>query len=67
MQKINKEDPEMGLMILFSMDFLYLSHPCFCEFLEKDCVSPEKLTLLEEEIKKTFTLLEEGIKKTFTL
>ena len=52
MEKINKEDPEMGLMIMFSMDFLYLSHPCFCEFLEKDFVSPEKFLLLEEEIKK---------------
>jgi len=56
MQKINKEDPEMGLMIMFSMDFLYLAHPCFCEFLEKDFVSPDKFTLLEKEIKK-FCLL----------
>ena len=56
MQKINKEDPEMGLMIMFSMDFLYVSHPCFCEFLEKGSVSPEKFSLLEEEIKKMFSL-----------
>ena len=56
MQKINKEDPEIGLMILFSMDFLYLSHPCFCEFLEKGLISLEKFSLLEEEIKKNFTL-----------
>ena len=56
MQKINKEDPEMGLMMMFSMDFLYVSHPCFCEFLEKGSVSPEKFSLLEEEIKKMFSL-----------
>jgi hypothetical protein len=56
MQKINKSDPEMGLMIMFSMDFLYLAHPCFCEFLEKGCVSSENFTLLEKEIKKNCLL-----------
>ena len=56
MQKINKSDPEMGLMIMFSMDFLYLAHPCFCEFFEKGFVSTEKIRLLEDEIKKNCLL-----------
>ena len=54
MQKINNSDPEMAFMLLFSIDFLYLSHPCFCEFLKNNCISPDKLKLLEEEVNKIF-------------
>ena len=54
MNKLGENDPEMGLMILFSMDLLYLSHPCICEFLYIGKISNEKLYLLNEELKKLF-------------
>lgn len=47
-----QEDLEVGLMILFSMDYLYVFHPCLCEFLETGAISSENLDKL---IKAVFT------------
>ena len=41
-------DIEFGLMLLFSFDYLYLTHPCICEFIETGKISKEKI----EELKK---------------
>jgi hypothetical protein len=31
---ISSMDEKLGLMIMFSFDYLYITHPCICEFLE---------------------------------
>ena len=54
MTGLGQGDLEMGLMIMFSMDLLFVSHPCFCEFLETGKISSEKLDLLKREIKHVF-------------
>jgi hypothetical protein len=36
-------DPFIGFTILLSYDYLYLTHPCICEFLEKETISHEKI------------------------
>jgi hypothetical protein len=36
------EDPEFGLILLFSFDFLHLFHPFICEYLETGEISREK-------------------------
>lgn len=36
------EDPEFGLVLLFSFDFLHLFHPFICEYLETGEISREK-------------------------
>ena len=51
---LGEGDLEMGLMIMFSMDLLFVSHPCFCEFLETGKISSEKLDLLKREIQNVF-------------
>lgn len=46
------EDPVLGLMILFSYDFLFVSHPCICAYLENlEDTFKEKLLALQERIK----------------
>jgi hypothetical protein len=47
--KFISEDKELGLMILFSYDYMYLTHICVSEYLEKGEVSKkniEKLNIL---------------------
>jgi hypothetical protein len=44
---INQNDnEETGLLILFSYDYMYLTHLCICEFLEKGEVSEESINKL---------------------
>jgi hypothetical protein len=43
-------DKEFGLMILYSFDFLYLTHPCVCEFLEKGKISNNNMNTLKNAI-----------------
>ena len=45
-------DEELGLMILFSYDYLYLSHICISEFLEKDKISEYNIQNLKKIIHK---------------
>ena len=42
---------EVGFMLLFSFDYLYLSHTCICEFLEKGKINEDSLNLLLSKIK----------------
>ena len=42
---ISSMDDKLGLMIMFSFDYLYITHPCMCEFLETGQITN---TLLDE-------------------
>ena len=42
---ISSMDDKLGLMIMFSFDYLYITHPCICEFLETGQITN---TLLDE-------------------
>lgn len=54
MNELGGEDPELGLMIMFSIDLLYLSHPCFCEFLEKSTIDDDNFELFKKKIHNIF-------------
>lgn len=41
---------EVGLMLLFSYDYMYLTHICICEFIETCEISNENITNLEKAI-----------------
>ena len=43
-------DKEFGLMLLYSYDFLYLTHPCVCELLEKGKIVDENINNLKNAI-----------------
>ena len=43
------KDSFMGFTMLFSYDFLHLTHPCICEFLETGKITDDKLKLLQEK------------------
>jgi len=45
-------DEELGLIILFSYDYLYLSHICISEFLEKGKISENNILKLKQIIHK---------------
>jgi hypothetical protein len=47
----NSDDDKLGLVILYSFDFLYITHQCVSEFLEKGFISDEKMELLNENVK----------------
>jgi hypothetical protein len=42
---------EIGLMMLFSFDYMYLSHPCISEYIKTGAISEENLNVLKEAIK----------------
>jgi hypothetical protein len=42
---------EIGLMMCFSFDYMYLSHPCISEYIKTGAISEEKLKNLQEAIK----------------
>lgn len=44
------EDKLLGLMILFSYDFLYLFYPCLTEYLKNTVISDNNLKKLEKAI-----------------
>lgn len=47
---IISENEELGLCILFSYDFLYITHTCICEYLESGKISNDKIQLLKNKI-----------------
>ncbi len=49
-EKLFSKDLKIGLMILFSFDYLYLVHPCICEFIETGKISIQNLNNLKEKI-----------------
>jgi hypothetical protein len=48
--KYLNDDVEIGLMILFSYDYMNLSHICICEFLENGKISEENISKLRTAI-----------------
>jgi len=47
----NQEDnEEVGLFILFSYDYMHLTHLCVCEFLEKGEISEDSINDLRNSI-----------------
>jgi len=43
-------DEEIGLLFLFSYDYMYLSHICICEFLETGQISQDNISKLKTKI-----------------
>jgi hypothetical protein len=41
---------EFGLMLLFSYDYMYLTHICICEFIETGEISNENIINLEKAL-----------------
>ena len=41
------EDLELGLMLLFSYDYMYLSHICICEYLETGKIKENNISKLK--------------------
>ena len=52
----NEDDALTGLMILFSFDYLYLAHPCICEYIETGKITPEKVDQLKTEVDKIISV-----------
>jgi hypothetical protein len=46
------EDCELGILLMFSYDYLEHTHPCMCEFLETGKISVDKLDKLKDVINK---------------
>jgi hypothetical protein len=46
------EDCELGMLLMFSYDYLEYTHPCICEFLETGQISLDKLNKLKDVINK---------------
>ena len=44
------EDLELGLMILYAYDYMYLSHICICEYLETGKISEKNMWNLKSII-----------------
>lgn len=46
------EDCELGILLMFSYDYLEHAHPCMCEFLETGKISDDKINKLKDVINK---------------
>ena len=46
------EDCELGMLLMFSYDYLEHAHPCMCEFLETGKISHDKINKLKDIINK---------------
>jgi hypothetical protein len=46
------DDCELGILIMFSYDYLEYTHPCICEFLETGIISENKLNKLKIQLIK---------------
>lgn len=49
---MSEEDALSGLIILFSFDYLHLSHPCICDYIKTGNIAQEKLDQLKTELDK---------------
>jgi hypothetical protein len=47
---IISENEEVGLCVLFSYDFLFITHTCICEYLETSEIGNGKIQLLKNTI-----------------
>jgi len=44
------ENEELGLCLLFSYDFFYITHICVCEYLKTGKICNDKIELLKNKI-----------------
>jgi hypothetical protein len=49
--KVLSEDLQTGLCILYSYDYMYITHKCVSEYLETGSMTEENMKLLEEIFK----------------
>ena len=49
-RKYMATNEEFGLMLLFSYDYMYLTHICICEYLETGDIDNENITNLEKAL-----------------
>lgn len=49
---IISENEELGLCILFSYDFLFMTHICICEYLKTGKIQNKQIELLKNKINK---------------
>jgi hypothetical protein len=49
-EKLLSTNLKLGLMLLFSFDYLYLVHPCICNFIEGGKITDENLNNLKQLI-----------------
>jgi len=49
-ETIFSTDLKIGLILLFSFDYLYLLHPCICDFIETGKISIQNLNNLKEKL-----------------
>jgi hypothetical protein len=45
---IMSEDEQAGLLLMYSYDYMYISHKCVSEYLETGTISDENMKLLSE-------------------
>ena len=45
---IMSEDEEAGLLLMYSYDYMYITHKCVSEYLETGSISQENMKLLSE-------------------
>lgn len=43
----DKDDKELGLMLLLSFEYLHLSHPCFCEYIDTGNINEDTIHKLK--------------------
>lgn len=48
----NTDDEKMGLVLLYSFEYLYLVHPCVSEFLETGKIKDTNIKALKEKLFK---------------
>ena len=53
---------DIGLMMFFSFDYMYLSHPCISEYIKTGSISESNLNIFKESIIKE-SIIKESIKK----
>lgn len=49
-EKFFTQNPELGLIVGFCYDYLFLMHPCICDFLENGKISLENFNALKNSV-----------------
>jgi hypothetical protein len=53
---VGLEDEKIGLILLYSFDYLFAMHPCVSEFIETGNVSEEKQNFFKSHLFRLFNL-----------
>ena len=49
-EDVSEKNEMLGVLVLYSFDYLYLIHPCVCEFLDTGIISDKNVNLLKEKV-----------------